>query len=83
VESNTDRFGRPILPKKPFELVPGPGAYDQFQREERKGGFIPESGERKIPSDKEQGVPGPCFYNPGKEPKKISYLFNAQEKWVA
>lgn len=30
VESNTDRFGRPIMPKKPFELVPGPGAYDQF-----------------------------------------------------
>jgi hypothetical protein len=30
VESNTDRFGIPILPKKPFEIVPGPGAYDQF-----------------------------------------------------
>ena len=71
------------MPKKPFELVPGPGTYDQFQREEKKGGFIPESGERKIPTDKEQGVPGPCYYNPGKEPKKISYLFNAQEKWVA
>jgi len=28
VDSNTDRFGQPILPKKPFNMVPGPGAYD-------------------------------------------------------
>ena len=28
VENNTDRFGKPILPRKPILNVPGPGAYD-------------------------------------------------------
>lgn len=27
-------------------------------------------------------VPGPAFYKPTKEPKKISFLFNPAEKWV-
>jgi hypothetical protein len=57
------------MPRKPFAIVPGPGAYDQGETKlEKKGGFIPEGGERKIPSDKEKGVPGPAMYNPLKEP---------------
>jgi hypothetical protein len=28
VENNQDRFGRQILPRKPREIVPGPGEYD-------------------------------------------------------
>lgn len=31
---------------------------------------------------KEKGVPGPAFYNAAIEPKKISFLFNAAEKWT-
>ena len=27
-------------------------------------------------------IPGPAFYKPTKEPKKISFLFNPAEKWV-
>jgi len=29
VEDNNDRFGNPIRPMKPLELVPGPGEYEQ------------------------------------------------------
>ena len=29
VDNNTDRFGKPILPRKPMELKPGPGQYQQ------------------------------------------------------
>ena len=32
--------------------------------------------------NKEIGVPGPAFYNAAVEPKKISFLFNAAEKWT-
>jgi len=31
---------------------------------------------------KEKGLPGPAYYNATLEPKKISFLFNAAEKWT-
>jgi hypothetical protein len=34
------------------------------------------------PPAEEAKVPGPAFYKPTKEPKKISFLFNPAEKWV-
>jgi hypothetical protein len=29
-----------------------------------------------------RGIPGPAYYNATIEPKKISFLFNAAEKWT-
>jgi len=28
IENNTDRFGQPIMPRKPRTIVPGPGEYN-------------------------------------------------------
>ena len=101
VDNNTDRFGLPIMPKKPVDLIPGPGEYEIAQTKVIKGGYIyakpqddndeynnnnnknvKEEIGRRIPSDKEKGIPGPAYYNPVQEPNKISFLFNAAEKWV-
>lgn len=45
VDNNLDRFGQQILPRKPRDLVPGPGEYQvQHSAEEpiiSKGGYIP------------------------------------------
>jgi hypothetical protein len=35
-----------------------------------------------MPKLMEKGVPGPAYYNVATEPKKISFLFNANEKWI-
>lgn len=90
VENNNDRFGKPIRPLKPIDLVPGPGEYEtqpliippEFpQPAVSKGGYISENpAVRGIPTLTEN-VPGPAFYNSSKEPAKISFLFNPGEKW--
>jgi hypothetical protein len=93
VEDNNDRFGNPIRPMKPLDIVPGPGEYEQGpllipygfpQPAVARGGYISEN-----PASREIGggaskanVPGPAFYNSAKEPAKISFLFNPAEKWV-
>jgi len=92
VDDNKDRFGLPIRPLKPIEMKPGPGTYfveDEggannftdkcFPIEEAKT-FA--QAERKTTDDTSK-VPGPAFYKASKEPKKISFLFNPAEKWVA
>jgi len=33
-------------------------------------------------SKEKKGLPGPTYYNATIEPKKISFLFNAAEKWT-
>jgi hypothetical protein len=44
VDNNTDRFGKPILPRKPKELIPGPGEYSVDKSPDEPttttGGFI-------------------------------------------
>lgn len=44
VDNNQDRFGRPILPRKPRDLVPGPGEYIVERPNEQllltKGGYV-------------------------------------------
>lgn len=84
VDNNEDRFGRPILPRKPRELIPGPGEYNVQRAVEEpifsKGGYITQA---PIPDfSPATGVPGPAYYNPTEEPQKISFLFNAAEKWT-
>ena len=85
-ENNIDRFGLPIRPMKPLNIVPGPDHYQvekEFFAEDAKGGTVPmDLKPRGIPTTKELNVPGPAFYNSNKEPKKISFLFNPAEKWV-
>lgn len=61
VEDNNDRFGNPIRPMKPLEIVPGPGEYETQpliipygfpQPAVAKGGYISENpAGRGIPSD--------------------------------
>ena len=89
-ETNLDRFGLPIRPMKPINIVPGPGEYEVTEPVYdvlgpkpaiAKGGFIPEGQYDRVKA-KNPTVPGPAFYNAQKEPKKISFLFNPQEKWV-
>jgi len=87
-ESNIDRFGLPIRPLKPLNMVPGPGDYHQGEMDGMspqvaKGGFISDApAARALPLTTQKGIPGPSYYNGGKEPKKISFLFNPAEKWV-
>jgi hypothetical protein len=90
VDDNNDRFGLPYRPLKPIDIKPGPGAYFI----EGEGGAnnmadksLPIEDAKTIPhAEREQRVvshnPGPAFYNPVKEPKKISFLFNPAEEWV-
>lgn len=44
MDNNQDRFGRPILPRKPRELIPGPGEYNVQRAVEEPiistGGYI-------------------------------------------
>lgn len=89
-ETNLDRFGLPIRPMKPINIVPGPGEYETTEPVYdvlgpkpaiAKGGFIPE-GPLLRSEPQNITVPGPAFYNSSKEPKKISFLFNPSEKWV-
>ena len=83
VDNNLDRFGQQILPRKPRDLVPGPGEYETMAHVEEpvitKGGFISQTMHQDIANN---GNPGPAFYNAALEPKKISFLFNAAEKWT-
>jgi hypothetical protein len=74
------------LPRKPREIVPGPGEYSiQAPPEEpltAKGGYISQLPPFDPGNVTEKGVPGPAYYNATIEPKKISFLFNAAEKWT-
>ncbi len=71
------------MPRRPRDLVPGPGEYDVLPQPEEpvvtKGGYIPLA---PVPEIANKGNPGPAFYNSSLEPKKISFLFNAAEKWT-
>jgi len=91
-DNNTDRFGQPILPRKPIEIKPGPGQYhrepEDYEFEDSTlnnvpGGYMPVAKNRKMPEEREQGIPGPAYYHGNSEPKKTSFLFNAAEKWVS
>ena len=91
VEQNLDRFGMPIRPLKPLNIVPGPGEYEVQapiypihvpSQTIVPGGFISSSAIDRSLTVGEPGLPGPAFYEANKEPKKISFLFNPAEKWV-
>lgn len=72
------------MPRKPRELIPGPGEYNLENDQEpitKNGGYIPK-GPQLDPSKEKKGIPGPSYYNATIEPKKISFLFNAAEKWT-
>ena len=70
-DTNLDRFGLPIRPMKPINIVPGPGEYETTEPVYdvlgpkpaiARGGFIPE-GEVKRVEILNKGVPGPSYYN--------------------
>lgn len=73
VEDNNDRFGNPIRPMKPLEIVPGPGEYETQpmiipygfpQPAVAKGGYISENpAGRDIIGARDKSVPGPAYYN--------------------
>ena len=83
--TNLDRFGLPIRPMKPINIVPGPGEYETTEPVYNvlgpkpaiaKGGFIPEAEIARFVVGGQPNIPGPSYYNANKEPKKISFLFN-------
>ena len=75
-----------------MDLVPGPGYYEkqyvipnnEYENEDQKikSCFIPKGEKKTFPEGLSQGVPGPAYYEYSLEPKKISFLFNASQKWV-
>lgn len=81
-----DRFGLPIRPMKPLDIVPGPDHYmmerEYFADTAKQGTMPVDEKPRTIPSNVDSNIPGPAFYNSNKEPKKLSFLFNPAEKWV-
>lgn len=84
VDDNNDRFGLPIRPMKPIQMIPGPGAYfpegeggeynlanKSFPIEPARQFSKKEHNFKKevLDAGKNQGVPGPAYYkNPNKEP---------------
>lgn len=84
-DGNTDRFGNPVLPLRPDNSPPGPGAY-KFSLPSVKSGF-PTSKSKRDPmffTNEPKGSEnvGPSHYYPLKEPKKVSFLFNSNDQWV-
>ena len=93
IDDNNDRFGLPIRPMKPIDMNPGPGAYfpegegmnnmaDKAQLEDAKQFSLEVKDYTAIVTKHSKGKPGPAYYAAGKEPKKISFLFNPAENWV-
>jgi len=86
VLSDADRFGEQIRPKKPFEIRPGPGEYNADLKKTDKNQcayvFKKRAKSTKSGSTKKQRMPGPAFYNPQKEPAKLSFHLNVAKKWV-
>lgn len=93
VDDNNDRFGLPIRPMKPINMNPGPGAYfpegegnnnlaDKAIIEDAKQFSQEIKDYTALVTKKSKGIPGPSYYVAGKEPKKISFLFNPAENWV-
>jgi len=75
-DTNLDRFGYPIRPMKPINIIPGPGEYETTEPVYdvlgpkpaiAKGGFIPEGPITRVQPNN-PSVPGPAFYNANKEP---------------
>jgi len=79
--SDMDRFGCQMRPKRPFELKPGPADYDVTIKGSNKGPVL-----RAATTDKtrfrKHAPPGPAFYNPQKEPTKLSFHLNVNRKWL-
>jgi hypothetical protein len=92
VEQNMDRFGLPIRPMKPLNIVPGPGQYELQDpiypihvpsSMIAPGGYISSAQVDRSMQAADPSLPGPALYTANKEPKKISFLFNPAEKWVS
>jgi len=82
--SDIDRFGEAIRPKKPLELKPGPEDYNINLKPISKNLGAP----KMMPNifngipKKLKVQPGPAFYNPQKEPPKMSFHLNVGRKWM-
>lgn len=77
--SDMDRFGLQMRPKKPFELKPGPADYEVAGKGPSKGPvFRPAT----VKVNRRHAPPGPAFYNPQKEPEKLSFHLNVNKKWI-
>lgn len=86
IEDNLDRFGLPIRPMKPISIVPGPDHYDvgrHYFAEDAKGGLFSNNfRDREPEANSAANNPGPSYYNPTEQPKKLSFLFNPSEQWI-
>lgn len=93
--SEIDRFGDQMKHKTPYQGPPGPGAYthelvqpDIGYYDALRAAFNSSVDRSKMASvsikgnKTESAGPGPAYYVPEKEAKKISFHLNAEKKFV-
>ena len=82
--SDMDRFGVQMRPKKPFEMKPGPADYDINNKVLNRGVSGPIFRAKSLSEKKSRKKlpPGPAFYNPQKEPDKLSFHLNVNKLWI-
>ena len=79
-----DRFGRPLFKRQERGSVPGPGSYD-YELGERENLITFGRAERQeLFRGRRDGsiVPGPGSYEGMAVDKKVSFLYNEDDKWV-
>jgi hypothetical protein len=79
--SNKDRFGDNVMPKKPLEVRPPPGAYENVIPRKRIKNAAMGKVDRGI-TKVGYKAPGPAYYKPMVEPKSTSYHLNVQNRWM-
>ena len=81
---DTNRFGLPIRPKKPFEPNPGPGFYNPKRAVYNRlvtGRAVFASKSMRMKGER-RPCPGPAFYAPTHQSSRISFLLNVRRKWL-
>ena len=80
-EDLRDRFGRILLPRKPYFELPGPGAYNELEMDKLKNAnkkaftIRPENKLEKTNASGDDNTPAPWSYNYELEPKQVSYHY--------
>lgn len=82
--SEMDRFGCQMRHKRPFEVRPGPADYniDSSIFSKKAGCSMLRSKSFTNKKSNKLMPPGPAFYNPKKEPEKLSFHLNINRQWI-
>jgi len=80
--SDMDRFGFQMRHKRPFEVKPGPADYDIDSRIFNRNKGYTMSRSKSFTNKRKLVLPGPAFYNPRREPEKLSFHLNLNKHWI-